>query len=192
MHQKTILWGYVVDIVGHSQQYYLSGKPKTCLTSKHSRCQVLGQKCTSLFARCICTGRPPSPFPPLRHTSSWPGCLIFTASGCDRSTSCSVEPPPRVGGLLDILQRKTGPTKSRDQKDTDFMFWRHRFSKVSLAVRQIVAEAKQLKTRQSGRPSGTLPSDRIGSWLRSSSPSSPSSGWEEETETQNKPMGSNR
>ena len=49
MHHKTILWGYLVDIVGHSQQYYLSGKPKICLTSKHSRC-VLGQKCTSLLA----------------------------------------------------------------------------------------------------------------------------------------------
>ena len=72
--------------------------------------------------------------------------------------------PPRVGGLLDILQRKTGPTKSRDQKDTDFMFWRHRVSKVSLAVRQIVAEAKQLKTRQSGWPSGTLPSDGKSWW----------------------------
>lgn len=120
MHQKTILWGYVVDIVGHSQQYYLSGKPKTCLTSKHSRCQVLGQKCTSLFARCICTGRPPSPFPPLRHTSSWPGCLIFTASGCDRSTSCSVEPPPACWWTIGYSAKKDRSNKKQRSKGHRF------------------------------------------------------------------------
>ena len=167
MYEHMILYSYIY--IGYFMLFYgdvskdhflqiLCGyrrKPTNLLQMKNIK--IRGSKCNTLSAHWISNHRTlsapsssPSEFESLRHTSSWPGCLADV-------------PQPRIVQANNFLcgAPNTYPTKSRgDQKDTYFFvrFSRHLassccFSKVSLAVRQIVADAKQLKTRQWGRPS---------------------------------------
>ena len=160
----TISWEYVqkdhfvrilYDVIGTfiASWFSLCEAKNTVLDLETLKMSGSQTKCTSLFAHWISThGPPPGPRAPLLPllTLNHRGTRVFGPDAWMVTAWMR-----KVQTIYWVFCKET-----LVQKQILIRFLRYpasSCSKVSLAVRQIVAEAKQLKTRQSGQPSGALP-----------------------------------